>query len=1260
MVERRIVTSASAILVNARMAVGIACCLALGLLAAATLAACEWGSTPTGTPEPTPDEAISPTSSPADNPTQIPIPSPLPTPTPVQIPRASPLPTATPAQAFSPAPSPTATPALASSPTPSPTAIPDQTTMAGELRWSFETDSAVHSSPGISDGVAFIASEGGYLYALDVETGEEYWRYRVGVSGSSPEVNDGILYVGSWDGHIYALDVGTGELLWRFQTEGEVNSSPAVAGGVVYFGSNDGTVYALNALSGEMHWSYETEGTTLFSPSLSDGVVYVGSLEGGVYALNALNGELLWNSEKGALVTLSLLLGEEVLYTVSLDGSAYALSAATGSVLWNYQTDGFPGARSPLLVDRGAVHFLSSNHVYTLDASTGELSWSYPIDDWLISSAAIAGEGVLYVSGAIGGYTHALDASNGLRLHSYPVSSLAAPTVSDGLVYIGSEAGVYAFGALAAPPQDQPPWRFQTDGAVHLHPTVVEGVAYVVSSDSHVYALDASAGVQLWRSEVQGEIYTPPVIAGELLYVGTGGGRPGGSVFALNVATGEEAWQFEADSAVSSVPIVIDTVAYVSTDRGAVYALEALTGELLWEYRIDFYGERAHIPYIEVDGGVAYIGSFSYVGNRPGALIALDSSTGELAWRHETSPTSRVLTAAIAADALYAGASDGRVIRLQASSGDLLWQFEAPSSEGVERERFNALTVDDETVYAASQDGEIYALDAFSGDALWQYEAGGGVWIAPLVADGVLYVGSIPDRSNKLGYVHALDASTGELVWRYEVGDMDWFSFVTDADGKTYIGSQDGRVSVLDSSGGEALWSYGFGQLNPRLRDLAVDRGATHPVVVDGVVYVGSADGSVYGLDSAGSFVLRDSSSEPDPELTHPVGKLRWRTPFPVHELMSSNPTVAGGVVYITLNESSLHALDMFTGEAVWSFWAKDWITTAPVVVDGTVYAGSWDQYVYALDASTGELQWSYMTGGRVSDSLRVYEEVVYAGAEDHLYALNASTGELLWKAEVEVHVAYLPTIVDNMVLIGSLAGYLYAFDAVNGNLLWRFKADDESYGIAAGGGRVHYDVLSTPAASGGVVYIGTDSGYVNALDASSGELVWQFEVGSKVSGAPVFDAGLVYAASSLGGRLYALDASTGELVWQYKPGAGISSLAVSGGSVYVGTSSHVFVLDSLTGVPRWRRAGRTLAPPSGDGIVYVKSLVQSAGEYVGDVTAIDAESGEILWTYNADVGLGRQATVADGVLYVTPTENYYDRERGYTGYFLYVVTGPS
>ena len=64
---------------------------------------------------------------------------------------------------------------------------------------------------------------------------------------SSPTVLDGVVYVGSEDGNVYAADAATGALRWSYQTGAGVHSSPTVLDGVVYIGSGDSYLYALDA-----------------------------------------------------------------------------------------------------------------------------------------------------------------------------------------------------------------------------------------------------------------------------------------------------------------------------------------------------------------------------------------------------------------------------------------------------------------------------------------------------------------------------------------------------------------------------------------------------------------------------------------------------------------------------------------------------------------------------------------------------------------------------------------------------------------------------------------------------------------------------------------------------------------------------------------------------------------------------------------------------------------------------------------------------
>lgn len=62
----------------------------------------------------------------------------------------------------------------------------------------------------------------------------------------SPIVADGVVYVGSYDGYVYALATQTGQQLWVFETTGQqLTSVLAIADGVLYIGSSDGRISAI-------------------------------------------------------------------------------------------------------------------------------------------------------------------------------------------------------------------------------------------------------------------------------------------------------------------------------------------------------------------------------------------------------------------------------------------------------------------------------------------------------------------------------------------------------------------------------------------------------------------------------------------------------------------------------------------------------------------------------------------------------------------------------------------------------------------------------------------------------------------------------------------------------------------------------------------------------------------------------------------------------------------------------------------------------
>ncbi len=143
-----------------------------------------------------------------------------------------------------------------------------------------------------------IGAGGASLIARDLETGQQRWQKVTSLSGDvatvrevllcSPAVWERKAYIGSDHGEMYCLDLDSGEELWSFQAGGAIRSAPSVSArdGVLYFGCDDGHLYALDARTGKPGWQFRTGGKIGCSPCPADGAVYVGSDDGNVYALH--------------------------------------------------------------------------------------------------------------------------------------------------------------------------------------------------------------------------------------------------------------------------------------------------------------------------------------------------------------------------------------------------------------------------------------------------------------------------------------------------------------------------------------------------------------------------------------------------------------------------------------------------------------------------------------------------------------------------------------------------------------------------------------------------------------------------------------------------------------------------------------------------------------------------------------------------------------------------------------------------------------
>ena len=92
------------------------------------------------------------------------------------------------------------------------------------------------STAAIADGILYISSLSGFLHALDLDTGEEFWTYDAFAAvWGSPFVVDGKVMLGDEDGDIAVLRAGKEmELLGEINMGASVYSTPVVRDGIMY------------------------------------------------------------------------------------------------------------------------------------------------------------------------------------------------------------------------------------------------------------------------------------------------------------------------------------------------------------------------------------------------------------------------------------------------------------------------------------------------------------------------------------------------------------------------------------------------------------------------------------------------------------------------------------------------------------------------------------------------------------------------------------------------------------------------------------------------------------------------------------------------------------------------------------------------------------------------------------------------------------------------------------------------------------------
>ena len=280
-----------------------------------------------------------------------------------------------------------------------------------------------------------------------------------------------------------------------------------------------------------------------------------------------------------------------------------------------------------------------------------------------------------------------------------------------------------------------------------LVPAVRQGVLYVAGDGGEVQAVQADTGAVLWTAS-----------AGERIAAGVGSdGRFAAVVTRGNEVvvfdSGREAWRKRVPSAVVTPPLVAgERVFVIGVDRG-VHAFDALDGRRLWVYSKP--GDALTLAQASVIA--AYKNTLLVAqGQR---LTGLDPTRGTLSWEvpmasprgtNEVERLADLVGPALRlGDRVCARAFQSAVACADAARGSVLWTRNVGG--------LNAVGGDPERVYGADASDRITAWRADNGDMVWQSEK-----LLYRGLSGALAVGTSVVFGDSEGYLHFLAAATGE------------------------------------------------------------------------------------------------------------------------------------------------------------------------------------------------------------------------------------------------------------------------------------------------------------------------------------------------------------------------------------------------------------------------------------------------------------------------------------------------------------------
>ncbi len=320
--------------------------------------------------------------------------------------------------------------------------------------------------------------------------------------------------------------------------------------------------------------------------------------------------------------------------------------------------------------------------------------------------------------------------------------------------------------------------------------------------------------------------------------------------------------------------------------------------------------------------------------------------------------------------------------------------------------------------------------------------------------------------------------------------------------GRVYTLDAAGQVSAFSASGGSAVWRKSLVPESEANAGSGFMSSMTFSSSARGGFGGGLAaeNGRLYAVSGFGRVAALDPAS----------GKPLWEKNLgtPVR----AAPTVSGDRVFLISMEGRFYCLNGIDGSELWVVRGlpqnSSLVMTVSPAVEGDLVAVPYPSGdLLALSVADGQARWSenlsrsramsQMASLRDAATPAIKDGVVFAvGHSGRMVATKAATGERLW--QINVPSTQRPWVAGDSVFVVDTGGQLMAVDRATGNTRWTMNL--------AGG-----KVWSGPTLAGGLLWLASGEGKLVGVDAATGRVVSQSDLGGKVFIPPVVAQGRMY-----------------------------------------------------------------------------------------------------------------------------------------------------